>query len=398
MKIKNMVEGDSQNMLGSITSWHSLGLVLGMSVKRLAFSLTFRDDMQKRIIIGDRTVYKSDYALQYVQVRLAALLSPLIEKAPDNDVVLAYRKRNYVDTLKECTGASRLIGWDIRKFYDNIKLEHITKALMAYGFNQAGAKLVGRYCIVKTARGHTLQQGCAASPAISNLVGYEFIDRHVLAWLRENCPVAYRYVRYCDNVELFLFEDMPEGFYEKYKAFITALLKKNGFRSHDWINVGQNNPKKNMRFLGIVLNKVLRIEKHKFDNLRATLFNMCVNNISHEIIRYLQTVKENKTYTDSFNKAESLAAIGGYISYIKPINSKYYKQVRKLYLVAKNRADYISPSVTEPGDLTEYTKTQEWVNFVKSYRNDQESIEDFVERVVEQGYNAVARRLGIQIR
>lgn len=361
---------------GSITDWQSLGAVLVVKPQILAWTLKTRNNMQFRKEIKGRTVYASARPLRFVQVRIEALLSGLLDTMPDNEVVLSYRPGiSPVTKLKSYAGSERLISFDIRHFYDNVRLWHIEETLVEYGFTPQGGRLIGRYCIVKRGdKGQSLQQGCPASPVISNLVGYKYIDRPILAWLRKNWPnLKYDYVRYCDNVELFLREETTKEFYDAYREFVCGELRKSGFKTHDWASIGQHDRHRNMRFLGVVLNKVARVEKEKIDSLRAALFNMVKQTdkvyVRRELDRFMEThgiaVNAHEVFTPV------IKAIKGYISYITPINKKHATWLKKLVGILIFWSEYEGQKFRVIG----------WPTHVMSYKDNNESVEEYVTRL-----------------
>lgn len=323
-----------------ITDWHTLGAVLHTPTHVLSWVLHERKTMQHRISLNGRTVYKSDPPLRAVQAKLSMVFEPLLDELPENDCVLSYRRGlTPVDVLKKFTGSKMMISFDIRKYYDNITLKHIEESLSQCGFTHTGAKLVGRYCLVERDGRHTLQQGCPASPALSNLVGYFFIDRPIKEWLvREYPDLDYRYIRYCDNVTLFLPGNEPEGFREKYKEAVRTMLRPKGFKTHDWNSISNTHPKRNQKFLGVVLNKEARVERCKIDELRAILFNMCYLGLRSQSMRYMTCKgvlrQTNENFTDDELKAftRSMRSImRGHIAYVSQVNKKHGLWLTKLY-------------------------------------------------------------------
>ena len=87
---------------------------------------------------------------------------------------MAYRKGvSATKYIRESIPHARLlVTFDIKKYYDNVTLKHIEECLTKCGFQVLGARLVGRYCVVRKGNRSTLQQGSPVSPAISNIVGH----------------------------------------------------------------------------------------------------------------------------------------------------------------------------------------------------------------------------------
>ena len=279
------VPAQARSLIGD---WYTLAAALDVLPHILAWTLRERRKMQRPIRLKKRVVYQSAPALLYVQNRLTTLIAPLVDELPDEDAILAYRQgRSYMSALKQQAGAKLLIHTDVRHYYDHVRLGHIEAALTELGFSPAGARLVGRYCVVNTRQGQTLQQGSPVSPALSNLVGARCFDRPIRAWLRQCYPdLPATYLRYCDNLALFVHGEAPEGFSQAYKSAVKTLLAERGFTTHNWATISNNHPKRNQQFLGIVLNGQARLERSRTDNLRAMLYNCCLHGFVPEGRRY----------------------------------------------------------------------------------------------------------------
>lgn len=378
MKIEMMNDAAA---LASIVDWHQLGQLLSVKANIMAYALKNRDNLQKRISFDKRVVYKSSPSLARVQKKLGAFLAQFVT----DDCVIAYRKGvSAVDVVRNVPHAKTLVKFDIRHFYDNIRLErHIVPALEKCGFCEAGAKLAGRYCIVKNGNLCSLQQGSAASPVVSNLVGYYFIDEPLRAWLLREWPgVNVSYLRYSDNVALFVHNDAPEGFYPAYKKFVKEELGKSGFHTHKWAKIADNNPVAHQKFLGMVINAEARSELEIYDRLRAILLNCVRFGITQGADEFYRS---RGVYIDSslyfINSCASLRNeyfmrhIKGHVAYISRISEKQGLVLRKL-LAAAEYSPHIPSNYFDsrliPASVFEA---------IKKYRDDSESVEDYLERV-----------------
>ena len=374
-----------------ISNWETLGSALNIAPKYLAHALYSRDSMQHRIRLGKRVVYKSDPLLHFVQNRLSLIAEPLLDELPGNDVVLSYRRgQNPVEEIKKLTGAKLLISTDIKKFYDHVVVPHIAGALMDCGFSKNGAKLIARYCIVKRGEHlHTLQQGCPASPAISNLVGYKYFDRPITKWLKENLnDVEYKYVRYCDNIELFIYGKVPEDFPARYKEEVKKITSEAGFRTHDWATISDSHPKLNQKFLGVVLNSKARVERGMIDELRATLFNLCVKGLSDaEVARYMRSLGKIPLNTEvgsdgapvdaavnEMLRGQALRILGGKVAYVRSVNDRHGKWLGKLLALAKD----LATDVTFRANVQSIGYHKKWKDSVLKYKDDSQDTEAFL--------------------
>lgn len=378
----------------AISSWDTLGAALNVKPNLLAWALHNRDNMQHRIRLGERTVYKSEPLLNLIQTRIGLLVEPLLDELPGNECVYSYRRgKSPVKMIKELAGAKLLISTDIKGFYDHVFIWHIEGALVDCGFSPQGARLIARYCVVKRGSMQTLQQGCPASPALSNLVGYKYMDVPIKAWLKENLNgVDHEYVRYCDNVELFIYGEVPEGFAEKYKAAVKEIMAKSKFRTHDWATISDKHPKMNQRFLGVVLNKEARVEKSIIDDLRATLFNICLHGFTQEdATRFLDSLGklpegfgsqshiweyDNGITVDTL-RYQTLAILKGKAAYVSSVNKKHGQWLGKLLSVANELAD------NEAWRTSVSQYNERWKNILLKYKNKEQNRGEFLEIVEE---------------
>ena len=362
------------NNLDTFTDWFSIGAAIGVKANIMSWVLNKRDSMQHKIKLGERTVFRSDPALRFVQSRMNTLLVPLFEKLPDTDHVIAYRKGiTATDVVRNVPHAKTFISFDVRHYYDNITLPMIEQSLSQLGLPRLGARLIGRYCIVKKGQRHTLQQGSPTSPVISNIVGHFLLDKPVLAWL-ENSGVKVTYLRYCDNVAFFVHEDCPDDFPKLLKDFVKETYKKTGFKTHKWATVADNHPVMHQKFLGMVINAEARAELDVFNRLRAMLFNACRFGFPIEAEKYLairgiripRHINAKELCTDKY-----VQHLRGHVQYIKRLNRKQGLMLEKLY----KAAEFFSEN-----DLL-VKVCNNYISAVKQYRNSMESVDDYVKRV-----------------
>ncbi len=361
-------------VLSFIDNWYDLGVVLGVPTRILSYALKSRDELQTKLHIKDRVVYKSLRSLNYVQKRLLILFNSLYAQIPTEHMLAYIKNKNPRDYLAEhCTGYKYEVTFDIRKYYDNISLATLVETLKDYGCTTRGAKLIARYCVVRrllhgNKQISTLQQGSAVSPNLSNLVGYKYLDAPLLEWLeqkkREYPELEYKYVRFSDNVALFLRGEVPLDFIKDYRTVVQEVTTAGKFKTHKHRVTPANHPKQNQQFLGIVLNKIARIDKYRYDCLRSTLFNSVVHRQHWDISRYFidnpvpvkydtpahtagyLTIASRELYPGStvgqgmYTKYMSI--LGGHCAYVTSVSAKQGKCVTKLHKACALITDFLT--------------------------------------------------------
>lgn len=364
-----------------VYDWYTASVITGIDPHKFSYLRNSVGDHQRRISLnkGKRVVYKSSPTLNKMQTRLLGTSLELFYNIPEEDRehIIAYVPNlNPAKFLGAYAGAECMISFDIRKFYDNITFNTISKTFEECGFQPAGAKLLSRYCVVNR---KSLQQGSPCSPMISNLVGYHMFDKQIKAWVAEKYPdLDLRYVRYCDNIVLFSFSDLPENFYAEYKAKCVNTMWDAGFRTHKWMKVTNTNPRRNMSWLGVVLNKTARVDKYKYDVVRGELFSLikCVS-VVNTLGLYAHSDVPRYPPIDSQVKhliaKKQLSVLRGKISYINSVCAKQGLALTKLYEIVKLRLE-MQNNIYLPYD-------DEHFAIIKTYKDNDEPVESYVERV-----------------
>lgn len=359
-----------------LDNWANLANALNLKTNVLSHALVGKDKLQRKLRIGKRTVYQSLSSLARVQQRLNLLLTDIFDTLPDNEVAIAYRKGKTIKgEVERFTGTKRLVKTDISKYYDNISLAHIEKCLARCGFNNTGARLVGRYLVVWNGRFSSLQQGSAASPAMANIVGHFCFDEPILAWLKEQGWEDVHYRRYSDNLALFIMKEPPCGYTkasEMFKAFVKGLAKEHKFHTHSWSSISNNHRKRHQEFLGCVINKVFNIEKAKRRRYMGTIMKtMLLDNPSEGMLRYFK-MEGNKMPIDVLFE-KFMQSMEGYCNYMGQVNGISALRMEKLLRAFK----MVVPK--KPG----FKLTDSMVHEITRYRDNNETLEAYETRVAQ---------------
>lgn len=383
MNMMTTLEAPSSE-LGLVTDWVSLGALLHVRSYVLTYILHRGKELRHRINLGKRVVYKSGPALQIVQTRLGMVFKNIMEGMEGNEDAIAYRPGIAPATIiRELTDYDTLITTDIRGYFDHIHMRHIETALTDCGMHRLGARLMARYCLW----GKGLQQGSPASPALSNIVGVYYFDRPIREWLQKQYPdVEVRYVRYCDNIALFVKNAPSEDFVREYKLFVKNHTKRQGFSTHAWSTVNKTHPKRRQAFLGIVLNHNARVERRSIDRLRALFFTRCTHG-SAVLAERLMVLNGGHKEEDAHEFVNNLGSemvqkkvestLKGHISYVKTVNDRHAMWLQKLFEAG---------SVLDNCDNRPLHYTEEGAELRKvlfPYKRDEETQEQFINNVLE---------------
>lgn len=381
----------------SIENFQTLSEAIRVKTNITSYYYRERGNSQSLVKIKNRSTYNSKIGLKRIQKNmLKYLFEPIMEKIPNNHMLAYVNGRNYAKTLEqECTGHDWMVTYDIKKYYDNVTKKHIVETLMDYGFTKKGAKMIAHFCVVKrsvatkdgkTITVETLQQGSPCSPALANIVGNKYIDKPVMKWLDDKFKernVVYKYFRFSDNVGLFLTGEIDKEEIKEYLKFSGKILWEGKFRYHDAIAIKGNHPKVHQKFLGVVLNKVARIDLNKFRKLRGVLFNCVRLGVEKNAVRYLHEEYDIQTRNmermfliseeDIIDKFFKI--ITGKIAYIKQINQDQYNELRNLLGAAKILRKYpelytddkLKQDIFE--EIKKYNKTSDTDSFSNKIKN-----------------------------
>lgn len=370
-----------------IKDWYDLAALLDIPVNKLTYVLRDVGAHQSKKKVGKRTVYSSSHVLAPIQRKLAlGLLNDVFEGLPDTEAAIAYRPGiSPVKVIKDMTGYDMVITTDIKGYYDHIKYKHVVSVLTRCGFCREGASLIARYCCVHRDTFYTLQQGSAASPVLSNIVGHFYIDKPMegaLDILRE-AGLEVTYLRYCDNLAFFIKGSASRELTDRFRGKVAEILLEGGFKTHDWRFMTGNHPRCNQQFLGLVLNKKARVARTSTDVLRGALYRACLHGMSslneYAGIRAECTLQKAKYVPGALVKHVK-ASLSGSIAYINSVNEKHGTWLKKLYSVA----DEVTPLYV--GDdrcsLVQGVMTSPEVRkAVGAYRNGAQSIHAYCENV-----------------
>jgi len=140
---------------------------------------------------GVRALSVPDAPLKAVQRRIAQVLLPQL---PISAYAKAYRDcASVLDNARPHVGKPAVLKLDILRFFDSVRYSAVKDAAFpAWKYSEPLRVLLAMLCYYQ----ESLPQGAPTSPAISNLILYEF-DRRMGAWCRGR---GIAYTRYCDDM------------------------------------------------------------------------------------------------------------------------------------------------------------------------------------------------------
>ncbi len=206
---------------------------------------------------GVRRLSVPDEALKDIQRRIAAVLLPL---EPISSYATAYAPGS--DILKNAAlhvGKSKVLKLDIKHFFDSILYSQVKeKAFPAFRYSEENRVLLSMLCYHKD----SLPQGAPTSPAISNIIMYDF-DEKIGKWCKER---NITYTRYCDD--MIFSGDFKSGEVIK---FVAEELKKYGFFLNSR-KTSISNLSKRQSVTGLVVNEKPNTSKEYRRKLRQEVY------------------------------------------------------------------------------------------------------------------------------
>ena len=206
---------------------------------------------------GFRNLSVPDEVLKSIQNQIAEVL---LIHSPTSRYVKAYRfGSSTLRNAKHHVGKQVVLKLDILHFFDSIRYSTVKdKVFPEEIYAEPLRILLTMLCYHKDA----LPQGAPSSPAITNIILYEF-DEQVGQWCRER---GIAYTRYCDDMTFSGAFDPAEVI-----RFIRLELKKMGFLLNEQKTRIQR-PGQQQTVTGIVVNEKLSIPADYRRKLRQELY------------------------------------------------------------------------------------------------------------------------------
>lgn len=204
-----------------------------------------------------RTLTIPSPRLKFIQGKI---VDEFLSRARVSKYAMAYRPGSSVQkNAAQHVRKKKLFKLDIHKFFDNIKYSDVKKyAFPEDQFSEEARVLLSVLCYYKNG----VPQGAPTSPAISNIIMYDF-DEKVGAWCRAK---GISYTRYCDDMTF-------SGNFNpvEVKFFVEDALEELGFYLNGKKTAVIPNGKR-QTVTGIVVNKRLNTTKEYRRQLRQEVY------------------------------------------------------------------------------------------------------------------------------
>ena len=227
---------------------------------------------------GFRTLSVPDEVLKSIQRQIAEVL---LIHSPTSRYAKAYRfGSSTLCNAKHHVGKQVVLKLDILHFFDSIRYSTVKdKVFPEEIYAEPVRILLTMLCYHKDA----LPQGAPSSPAITNIILYEF-DEQIGQWCRER---GIAYTRYCDDMTFSGDFDPAEVI-----RFVRLELKKMGFLLNEQKTQIQR-PGQQQTVTGIVVNEKLSIPADYRRKLRQELYYCRKFGIQEHLQRIDLEIPEN---------------------------------------------------------------------------------------------------------
>jgi len=189
---------------------------------------------------------------------------------------------------------------DIKDFFPSITNKMVYSLFLDVGYSGNAASILTK---LTTCNG-VLPQGAVTSPAISNYVCLK-LDKRLFGFTsRRNIA----YTRYADDM---VFSSNNRNELNLASKTIKRIIENEGFNINKE-KTRYSGPRKNCNVIGLVKNTSepeFRIGMRKKRKMRAIIYNAIKNNVFND------------------DKYKSMKSIEGWISYVKSVDMKSYKQI-----------------------------------------------------------------------
>ena len=255
---------------------------------------------------GDRTIYHPSKELKKYHY---FLIKNIFSQFPTSKYVFSYKKNTSIrDLAKVHKNNNFLLRIDFKDFFPSITAFNIIKLLQVgndekyFDYILTTDEMILIKMIV--CRFNKLTIGAPTSPIISNVLLYDF-DKKIAKFCKKKEIV---YGRYADD--LYFSTNMPNVLSE-IKDHIISVLKKEQLYfdiNNDKTIMTSKKRKRIIAGLFITSENKISIGKEKKDSIKKHIYNI--------------TKKNN---------LDSVAYVGGYLSYIKSVEPKFLKTLKRKY-------------------------------------------------------------------
>lgn len=277
-----------------------------------------------------RTLYIPSEKLRYMQ---RIILNEFLNEYKISKCATAYHKgANLLENAKPHLKKKYILKLDIKDFFGSINYGRVYKMFLNH-FPVKYAKLFAELCCYND----VLVQGTPTSPAISNIIMFDF-DNKIEQYSLKN---GISYTRYCDDITLSSDSPLNSAYYK-----IKKELQKNGFelnkrKTHFVKHTHQQN------VTGIVVNEKIQVPIEYRRKLRQELYYLHKFGANNVIFKnnYTDFIINGNTLDEKY--INSLLGKINYVLQIDPDNNEFVKEKEKL---CKYKNQISSIKITENND------------------------------------------------
>jgi RNA-directed DNA polymerase len=206
-------------------------------------------------------------------------LKEILEKIEVPEYIHAFERGRSIPTMaQEHVGKGLVISIDLKDFFTSIKQYHLFQVFQYIGFGEGPARTLSELCTYEA----FVPQGALTSPKLSNIVTSLTFGPLIKAYCDQH---GYTVTIYADDVTISMNEDLVKqrGYdaVDEIVYFVSRTVGSFGFR----VNRRKTKvmrPFQRQYVCGVVVNRMINLQKSERRKLRATVYNVKKNGIERE--------------------------------------------------------------------------------------------------------------------
>ena len=216
------------NNLPVIFSTAHLSLCLGLEIHTIGDIIDFRESLYRTLTLkkkngGFRCLLAPNPPLISIQYWIK---ENILDQLTFPEHVTGYQRgKSIIDNASFHSGQEIIMKFDLRNFYDSIKISRVYRAFRYLGYGKSISIDLAKLCTAVNKSGEEiLPQGSPSSPAISNIVCIE-LDRRLYHYALKH---RFNYSRYSDDIT---FSGSKSNILKK--SVISRIIEECGFQINE---------------------------------------------------------------------------------------------------------------------------------------------------------------------